>query len=238
MTANRGATSQKELKIDWTYPVYTPPEQSGKTRAPSVSKSLDIPMIYEVLAKDDKRPLLVLREFSTFDNPDNEKLSRKLYTEKTVLLSHYFNCIRLPHHVTEPEHPFNGLFQENKPPQLFLASADGTLFEPFEFNSSRANLLKDMNRILDKYYVKNPTKVINDLFKLLPKFDKLDLEIQDLKEDLDRAIEEKGPLSSRARKLQKELDRAEKERKNLEKKKAALREIPLKNTVASNNQKG
>jgi regulator of replication initiation timing len=87
-----------------------------------------------------------------------------------------------------------------------------------------------MSRVLDKYYEKNPTKVVSDLMKMLPKFDRLDVEIQDLKENLDRAIEEKGPLSSKARKLRKELDRAEKERKALEEKKAALRKIPLKNT--------
>ncbi len=236
LTAGRGATAQKELEIDWNYPVYTPADPTGRTQAPSTGKELDIARIYEILARKDKRPLLVLREFSTFDDPNNEKLSRKLYTEKSVLLSHWFNCVRLPHHVTESDHPFHGLYKGQSPPQLFIAGADGSLAEPFEFKSSRADLLKNMNRVLDRYYTRNPAKVIGELVKMLPRFDRLDLEIQNLKESLDCAIEENGHLSGKARKLSRELDRAEKERDALEEKKKALREIPFKKRAPPNGK--
>ena len=187
-----------------------------------------LPQAYEVISGKDERPLLVLREFAAFDDPNNEKLSRKLFTEQTVLLSHWFNCVRLPHHVIETGHPFHVLYQEDKPPQLFMASADGSTVVPFDYTASRADLKKEMTRVLDEYYTKSPSRVINDLVKVLSRFDKLDRKIQDLKENLDVAIESSGPRSKKAKKLMKELERAEEERSELESKKDELRKIPLK----------
>jgi hypothetical protein len=209
------------LTIDWNYPVYLS-EDGRYTKLP------DPPTLYKIMTKEDRRPLLVLREFPTFDDPNNEKLSRKLFTEKTVLLSHWFNCVRLPHHVTETTHPFHPLYQGDDPPQLFLASADGAQVLSFDYLLPRADLKKYMVRILDAHYVKSPSKVVDDLVKMLPRFDKLDRKIQDLKENLDRAIESTGPRSNKARKLMRELKRAEADRSELEAKKKALREIPLK----------
>ena len=191
-------------------------------------RALDPKEAFRILSGEDRRPLLVLREFSTYDDPNNEKLSRKLYTERTVLLSHWFNCVRLPHHVTDKDHPFHALFQGEDPPQLFLAGPDGSKLVPFDYKSPKANLEKEMSRVLDAYYVKNPSRVVTRLLGLLPKFDKLDWKIQDLKEKLDKAIEENGPASSRARKVRKELKRAEAERKKLEEQKKTLRDILLK----------
>lgn len=172
--------------------------------------------------------MLILREFSSFDDPGNEKLSRQLYTEKTVLMSHWFRCVRLPHHVTEPEHPFSCLYQGEDPPQLMMTDGSGTRIEAFAYGSSRADLSSEMDRILKDYYVKSPSKAVDELVKLLPKFDTLDVDIQDLKEALDKVIEGAGPRSGKARKLQKELARAEAKRKALEEKKESLRDIPLK----------
>jgi len=227
LTAARGETAKKELKISWNFPVYTPPEERG-TRAPSVEKNLALPKVYEVLAGDDKRPLLILREFDSFDDPDNEKLSSKLYTEKTVLLAHWFNCIRLPHHVTKDDHPFHNLFTGNDPPQLLVVAKNGDNLVPFNYTSSRANMLKYMTKYLDYYYAKSPSKVVSSILKMLPKFDKLDKEIQSLKEDLDEAIEKNGPRSGKTKKLRKLLARAQSDFKALEEKKKELRKIPLK----------
>lgn len=232
VAASRGKTAQKALTIDWDYPVYSPEtrKSGNRTESPLMPKALDLSAAYKVLAKEDQRPLLVLREFSTFDDPDNEKLSRKLYTEKTVLLTHWFNCVRLPHHVMEADHPFHNLFTDEEPPQLFLASADGSNVVPFDYTRSRADLEKVMIGILDDYYVENPSKVLNDVVQILKRFDKLDRKIQDLKESLDKAIERSGPKTGKARKLMQELERAEQEYKALKEEQKTVRDIPLKNT--------
>jgi hypothetical protein len=229
LAASRSKTVQRALTIDWNYPVYTPaPRKSKGTESPEVRRALDPVQAFEVLAGDDRRPLLVLREFSSFDDSGNEKLSRKLYTERTVLLSHWFRCVRLPHHVVEEDHPFHNLFTGNQPPQLFLAGAKGDEIAFFEYESTRADLEKLMNRFLADYYVKKPARVIDELIKLMKRFDKLDGEIQKLKEEMDRAVEQSGPRSGKARKLIGELARAEEEWTALKTKRDEIRAIPLK----------
>lgn len=193
-----------------------------------MEKGLEVQKAYKVIRGDDKRPLLILREFSTFDDPLNEKLSRKLYTEKTVLLTHWFYCVRLPHHVTEEDHPFHNLFKGNNPPQLMLASNDGANVYPFEFKTARSDLLKSMLGVLDTYYVKSPKKSVDSLIKLLPKFDKSDKKIQDLKEQVDRSIEKLGPRAGKTKKLMRDLEKEKKAREKLDAKKKALRKLLLK----------
>ncbi|MHC4943696.1 MAG: hypothetical protein ACYTG7_11825 [Planctomycetota bacterium] len=227
--ATRSKTVQQALSIDWNFPVYTPEKDRSKgTKSPELRRALDPEQAFRVIAGDNKRPLLVLREFSSFDDSGNEKLSRKLYTERTVLLSHWFRCVRLPHHVVEEDHPFHNLYAGKKPPQLFLASANGAELEPFDYTSTRADLEKLMNRFLAEYYVKKPGKVIEELIKLMKRLDKLDVEIQNLKEEMDKAVEESSPRSGKARKLKGELVRAEEEWSSLKAKRDEIRSIPLK----------
>jgi hypothetical protein len=182
------------------------------------------------LREDDPRPLLVLREFGSFDDPDNETLSRKLYSETAVTLSHWFRCVRLPHHVEEADHPFYNLFAAKRPPQLFLASPDGAEIWPFDHQDSAARLEKLMAQVLDASYEEPPSRRCDDLVDLLTKFDRLDAEVLRLKEELDLAIEDDGPRGVAARKLTKKLGRAEAEMAELLATKRELQVIPLKSS--------
>ncbi|MEW6743160.1 MAG: hypothetical protein AB1486_10415 [Planctomycetota bacterium] len=230
LTAGRGATTQKDLTIKWNYPVYAPttPSPATGSRTGELGGALELREVYRILANGDTRPLLVLREFATFDDPGNEKLSRRLYTERTVLLCHWFNCVRLPPHVTELDHPFHMLFAGDDAPQLLLARADGSAVFPFEYKAPGADLEKLMTRVLDDHYAKNPSQVLGQLLKMLPRFDQLDSQIQELKDALDKAIEEQGATSGKAKKLARDLARLQVEKRELEERKEALRQIPLK----------
>ena len=237
--ADRGETTKKALTIEWVYPVHAPKTkiEGDGTRAKDVREALPVDEAYRLMAAEDDRPLLVLREFGTFDDPSNEKLSRKLYTEKVVLLTHWFRCVRLPHHVEQADHPFHNLFAKKSPPQLFLASRDGDSVVPFDFTTKKADLVDTMERVLKEHYEKNPTRVLGKLVKMLPQFDKVDTQILELKEAFDKAIEDKGPRSSEARKIESKLKKAIAKREDLKKQEKALRDIPLK-VVDNSSGKG
>lgn len=231
LTVLRGPTTRDALTIDWVYPVYQPDSmipESGSYSAP-IRVALERAKAFQLLRDGDPRPLLILREFRTFDDPDNERLSRQLYTESAVILSYWFRCIRLPHHVEEADHPFHELFAWPRAPQLFLAAADGEAVWPFDHGSSRADLAELMLDVLETTYACRPEKNCEQLVKLLPRFDQLDAEIRRLKEELDKVIEDSGPRSVRVRKVQKDLDKAEAERQALLDRQRQLQDIPRKN---------
>ncbi|MBU0755388.1 MAG: hypothetical protein KJ645_09625, partial [Planctomycetes bacterium] len=210
LAASRSPVVQKALTIDWMYPVYIPEKRaSNGTESPQIRRALGLNEVYDILAKGDQRPLLILREFDAFDDPGNEKLSQKLYTEETVLLSHWFNCVRLPPHVVESDHPFHNLFPGEKPHQLLFSSTNGATVKPFDYQTSKADLEKLMIEVLKEYYTENPSKKLDELLKVLKELDRLDGRMQNLKESLDRVVEARNPNPSKIKKLKKELKEAE-----------------------------
>lgn len=214
--------------MDWVYPVYKPTTRREGTQS-AVRQALPREEAYRLIGDpDDLRPLLVLREFSTFDDPDNERLSRMLYTESTVTLSHWFRCVRLPPHVEESDHPFHNLFAGADAPQLFLATRDGATVMPFDHRTRAADLEELMVEMLDQLYDGRPERHCDQLVKMLPRMDKLDAEIARLKEEVDQAIETDGPKHARTRKAMKKLAQAEKEMQGLMEKKNDLEDLPLK----------
>lgn len=218
------------LKIKWNYPVLKPIAKrlhTKGTQSPYMEIALEAPAAFELLAKEDKRPLLVLREFSKFDDPGNKKLSGMLFTESTVLLAHWFNCVRLPHHVTEEKHPFHNLYLGDKPAQLFMASPDGSKVVPFDYLGRRANLDDAMIAVLEQYYDGNPKSVLKDLIKMIPRFDTLDERIQRYKEELDRLVEKSGSRNKKFQQMKKKLEQAKQEFKDLEAKKKELQKLTL-----------
>ena len=66
MPTPRGPTSRGELEIHWDYPVYTPKVDEvvadGRSRAVQAKASIESKNAFAFIAKDDPRPLLVLRE--------------------------------------------------------------------------------------------------------------------------------------------------------------------------------
>jgi len=225
--ATRSKGVQEVLDIEWKYPVHAP--SSGEVRpdqTQGVSAALPLEESFRIMADGDLRPLLVLREFDSFEDPDSVKLSRKLYTERTVLLSHWFRCVRLPHQVVEADHPFHNVFAGKDPPRLLLANADGTGVVPFDFHSTRADLEKLMIQILEEHYATHPGKNVDSLLKLFQDIDQVEIKRQGLKEKLDRAIEQSG--MGKVRKVEQELKACEQDYQALKEKRDALRHLPFK----------
>ena len=57
-----------------------------------------------------------MRECERCKGTDHALLSRSLDNEQTVLLTHWFHCVKLPPNVLEAKHPL---------PNMFLRTKDG-----------------------------------------------------------------------------------------------------------------
>ncbi len=162
---------------------------------------------------------------------DNALLSRTLNNEKTLILTRWFHCVKMPNHVLEDRHPFHALFEGNDPPHLFLLAPDSDEQIPLSGEQKQGDLWKVMYRILGHSYTKKADPSVRALLELLDRFDLLDSREAELKEQLDRAIVSSGPTSSRVAKLLEKLNKIRAD-KNValakEKKLAELKLIPKK----------
>ena len=124
----RGPSSLLELAMDWDHPVYVAPAvvDDGRTIAGEVRRSLPLAQALAYIAKDDPRPLLVLRDCFRCSGTDDALMTKKADNEKTMLMSRWFHCVRLPPDVLQKDHPFNALFPGEKPAHLFVSQSDGS----------------------------------------------------------------------------------------------------------------
>src|SRR5690606_30487303 len=114
-------------------PVYKPITGAAKpgerTVAQEVDRALPVEMAFELVADGDRRPLLIVRECELCKGTDHAVLSRTLDNEQTVLLTHWFRCIKLPPNVLKENHPFFNLFKREKDgekiPHLFFSDPNG-----------------------------------------------------------------------------------------------------------------
>ena len=215
MATPRGPTSRDALTIAWDFPVYeAKPLGDGNSRAKAARRRLELADAFEFLAADDPRPLLVLRECLTCNGTDDALLTREADNEKTMLMSRWFRCVKLPPNVLEEDHPFHGLFADEDPGHLFVASPDGTNRRDLNGQQSRTELWKVMEGLLHLEYASKPaySKSLKKLSNLLDEFDSLDADIRDLEKQIDKRIEDDGPGSRKLKGLAKKLDKAKKER--------------------------
>lgn len=232
----RGKTSKELLEIDWTYPVWKP--TTGGTAAADAhtvvverEHALPIEEAYRLIADSDRRPLLVLRECELCKGTDHALVSRSLDNEQTVLLTHWFRCVKLPPNVLDDKHPFFNLFKPDKPgavlPHLFFASWDGNNKVALPGDQSQAELWKIMFDVLDREYRGNAKKQVKDLRVLLSRFDSVDALEQQLKARMDQEIDKRGPDSPRLKKMHAQLDDLQAQRQDLREKCKQLRELAL-----------
>jgi hypothetical protein len=121
------------LEITWAYPVWKPvedkPREGSQTSGTMVERALPLDQAYAYIAGGDRRPLLILRECERCKGTDHALLSRSLDNEQTVLLTHWFHCVKLPTNVLTENHPFFNLFKREKDgdriPHLFFCDPDG-----------------------------------------------------------------------------------------------------------------
>ena len=225
----RGATTRELLKIQWDYAVAASEVvQSEGTSVKAPRKALPIDEAFKRLAGDDPRPLLVLRECQTCNKTDNALLRPGIDNERTIVLSRWFHCVKLPVDVIDPNEPFNALFPTNEAEHLFVASLDGSNRVPLESDTSRTELWEAMARVLARSYQKDPAAAAKDILRIHDKLDLLDAKIEKLTKDRDDLVESPGLDKERLKKLDKEILAAKKELDEQRKTIERLAKIDLK----------
>ncbi|MCR9245844.1 MAG: hypothetical protein NXI31_12500 [bacterium] len=214
MTFARGRTSKDRLKMDWEHPV--PAERGEGT---SAAGALPLADALAQLWGDDTRPLLVLRECNLCQGSDRALLNVSLNNDRTKLLASWFRVVKLPPHVTQESHPFYNVFAgqgfEGALPHFYLLSSPTSKPVAFTGRPTQGRLLASMTGIIKERYQLDPKRAIKKWLALLDKFDMLDAQRKRVKEQWREARAEKGPRSSRAKKLQAKLDKIEKDRARL-----------------------
>ena len=218
MTLRRGPTSRGELDIGWKYPAYVPEVReslSGESLSVEVKHALELERAFRVIAGDDARPLLVLRECLTCTGTDDALMTRGADNEKTMLMSRWFHCVKLPPAVLEPDHPFHRLFAGESPPHLFVSRADGSGRLTLNGEQSRTELWDKMETLLTSEYTTKHKPALKKLFKVLDELDELDVRLAELDGRMNDTIEKDGPDSRKVKKLQKALAKLHAERNDL-----------------------
>lgn len=228
--ARRGLTTREMLKIQWDYAVAA--NESVQTEGTAVKagrSALPVEEAFKRLAGNDPRPLLVVRECQVCNKTDNALLKPGVDNERTIVLSRWFHCVKLPVDVVDPSEPFNAIFPTNDAEHLFVSSTDGSHRIPLESDTSRPELWDAMAKVLGKSYARDPNGTAKDILKIHDRLDILDQKIVELEKSRDDLVENPGRMDKdRLKKLDKEIATAKKElddqRKSIEK----LSKIDLK----------
>jgi len=209
------------LKLDWDYPVAatSPRPDAGQERtvARRQSVALDAKEALALLAGDDPRPLLVLRECKVCNGTDDALLSRgEVDNEKTFLLARWFHCVKLPVDVLQEDHPFHNLFlPANDAPHLFLCAPDGSERIVLESERSRTELWGAMTKVLESQYKGGPDGKLREMAKTIDRLDLIDTEVFQLEKEIDATLEQSRTDGRQLKKLQSKLDAAKEERDEL-----------------------
>jgi hypothetical protein len=239
LTFHRGRSSKERLQIDWTYPVWKPkaaPTDGATTVAVERERVLPLDEAFAWIAGEDHRPLLVLRECDLCKGTDHALLSRTLDNEQTVLLTHWFRCVKLPTNVLDQNHPFAALFRNAQSgehlPHLFFCDADGQHFTPLPGDQTQAELWETMFGFLERCYQGDAKKAVKELRTLLSQFDRLDELEDETLAKLDDELDRNGK-SPKAAKYQADLDKLGKERTQLVIKEQKVRALALRDLGAA-----
>ena len=234
------------LEIAWVYPVWKPvdDQRSGSgsgTSAAMAERALPIEQAYELVTDGDKRPVLILRECDRCKGTDHALLSRSLDNEQTVLLTHWFRCVKLPTNVLTEKHPFYNLFKREKEgdriPHLFFVDPDGANKKELPGDQPQTVLWETMLTYLERCYAESAKAAIKELRQLLSQYDKLDAEEQLIRGRLDKEIEKNGPDSPKVKKFEADLLKVAKEREQLAAKEKELRDLALREMPPTNGGK-
>lgn len=238
----RGKSAKKLLQIEWVYPVWKPvaseqPAGDGRTVVKQVERALPLEQAYELVTDGDRRPVLILRECERCKGTDHAFLSRSLDNEQTVLLAHWFRCVKLPPNVLTENHPFYNLFKRVKEgeriPHLFFVDPDGSNKAELPGDQPQTVLWQTMLSYLERCYAESAKDAIKELRQLLSQFDKIDAEEVLVKGKLDKEIEKNGPESAKVQKLEADLAKLAKDREKLVAREKELRDLALKDMSAT-----
>jgi hypothetical protein len=186
------------------------PESGTGTSVARAREALSREEALKVIAGNDPRPLLVVRECKVCNKTDDALLRPGAQNERTILLSRWFHCVKVPVDVLQPDHPFNALFPDTKSEHLFVSATDGSAKIPLESSTSRVELWASMTKTLAAAYAKDPSGSTKDITKLLDKLDLLDERVHGLEKSRNDLLE--GKLDQRKlKKLEGEIEAVRKE---------------------------
>jgi hypothetical protein len=210
---SRGPTARELTRIKWDYVVYTPETaRSDDTSVQSRREALPIDTAFRTIAGTDPRPLLVLRECPVCNKTDKALLRPGADNERTIVLTRWFHCVKLPVDVIQPDQPFNLLFPTNDAEHLFVCAVDGSNRIPLESDTSRPELWAAMGKVLAAAYVRDPVAATKEILRTYDKLDALDAHIKDLEKSRNDLLENPGHLDKeKVKKLDKEVESAKKE---------------------------
>jgi len=234
----RGETAKQRLEIDWKFPVWKPKGGNGVPRPGETTVSVErehalpIEQAYELATDGDRRPMLVMRECDKCKGTDHALLSRSLDNEQTVLLTHWFRCVKVPTNVLDTDHPLYTMFARTKEgeriPHLFFCDPDGSNKVELPGDQPQAELWKVMFSYLDRCYDGNAKASLKEMRALLSQFDKVDSNEVEIKGRIDREVEKNGPDSKKIEKYEADLEELRKEREQLFAREKKIRELALK----------
>ena len=233
----RLATAKEILELDWHFPVAhtfdaNKPKNDGKTTAVFIESALPrTEAFYKLADKDNQKPLLVLRECVKCKGTEHALFDRRLNNEKTKLLCQWFYCVKLPPKVLSAKHPFRNVFSKEKPPHLFISSADGTNVTEFTGLQTQSQLQKSMIKLIRSSYEKKPLPAIKAMLRYLSQFDKHDGMIQLFGSQLQKEMLKPKPRKSQLAKLKLKIESAKKKRALSMKRAKAVCDLKLKVTT-------
>jgi hypothetical protein len=182
VATGRSEGSRELMKLAWDYPVFVATEapKSEGTAVKAARKALPREDAIRHIAGKDPRPLLVLRECPVCERTDDALLSKDYDNEKTLILSRWFHCVKLPTDVIKSDHPFNALFPDDETEHLFVADVDGAGRMPLESDTSRVELNASMTQVLARAYAADPMVAYKEIVRHLDRIDALDGKARDL----------------------------------------------------------
>jgi hypothetical protein len=216
-----------ELRIEWDFPSFAK-EQEGITVAPAVGSALPAAEALRVLAGDDRRPLLLLRECWMCQGSEGALLDVKQANEKTLLFARWFHCIRFDDSVRHETHACHLLFKENAMPHLLLCEANGNTMTPLDGKRPQSALWSAMRKVLRQAYTKDPDQAVRELFKVLGEHDHLDSMEAEVAARLQKTLEQQPRQSNAVRDLEAQIARLSEQRAELKKRRAEIMDLGLR----------
>lgn len=199
--------------MQWDYAVHkvVEPEKTDATTV-RLRQALSRDEALRAISGNDPRPLLVLRECAMCNKTDDALLTPGTDNEKTILLSRWFHCVKLPVDVLQKDHPFNALFPDKSSEHLFVSRRDGTGKIPLESATSRTELWAAMGNVLAESYAKDPAAATKEIAKALDRLDVLDKRVVELEKRKDDLMEtESRPDHAKIKKVDGEIEDTKRE---------------------------
>lgn len=196
----RGPTTRNLMKVTWDYPMQAL-ERSNAT-AVAQQTTLSRGEALRTLAGNDPRPLLVVRECPSCNKTDRTLLSPGVDNERTILLTRFFHCVKLPLNANESGSPYQALFSTSNPEHLLVCSTDGTP-TALTTEGSRPELWATMERTLNATYSKDASTAVREMSKQVDLIDSYERQLQELERRRDGLVEGEGrPDASKVRRLE------------------------------------